>query len=76
MTDELQRLKDENARLAKEIEEAWKPQWLKFSAEYADYKKRAEAAEFSLDVCRDECAALRQNEMILAEQAYPAGVLR
>jgi hypothetical protein len=41
-----------------------------------DWKKRAEASEFSLGVCRDECAALRQNEDILAEQACPEGGLR
>lgn len=40
------------------------------------WKTRAEQAEFSLGACRDECAALRQNEAILAEQARPEGYLR
>ena len=40
------------------------------------WQKRAEAAEFSLGVSQDECALLRQNEAILAEQASPEGHLR
>lgn len=41
-----------------------------------DWKKRAESAEFSLDASRDECASLRQNEAVLAEQSCPEGHLR